>query len=99
MAIPDDGAIVYVPARPYRRDVAFEVRHLPDGRKLGIAFTSLDMLVEVLGQYQPWVALRVTDLRASLGEQGVTAIMFDPPVPEEGWRWTADRFTKYTGVE
>lgn len=104
MGVPSDDAVVFAPAHPYargpRRDVVFETRPLPDGgRRLGIAFTSVTALATMLGAYQPWVALSVKDLREILGAQGVTLIIFDPPVPEEGWRWTYERLDKFVGVE
>jgi hypothetical protein len=46
--IPEGDEVVFAPAHPYvhggKKDVVFETRPLPDGRKLGIVFTSLDSL-------------------------------------------------------
>lgn len=103
VGVPSDDAVVFAPARPYargwRRDVVFETRPLPDGRMLGLAFTSVEALATALSAYQPWVALPVRDLREILGTQGVTLIVFDPPIPEDGWRWTHERLDRFTGVE
>lgn len=103
MGIPADDVVVFVPARPHAhgwtKDVAFETRPLPDGRRLGIAFTSMDALATALGGYQPWVALPVKDLREVLGTRGVRLIIFDPPVPDEGWRWTHERLARFAEVE
>jgi hypothetical protein len=76
-----------------------ETRPLPDGRRLGIAFTSVETLATTLGVYQPWVALPVKDLRELLGTRGVRLIIFDPPVPDESWRWTHERLDAFAGVE
>jgi hypothetical protein len=103
VGIPADDVVVFVPARPYAhgwtKDVMFETRPLPDGRRLGIAFTSVETLATTLGVYQPWVALPVKDLRELLGTRGVRLIIFDPPVPDESWRWTHERLDAFAGVE
>lgn len=107
MGIPADDVVVFVPAHPaahasahrQAKDVAFETRPLPDGRRLGIAFTSVETLATTLGAYQPWVALPVENLREFLGTQGVRLVMFDPPVPDEGWRWTPARLDAVAEVQ
>jgi hypothetical protein len=103
VGIPANDVVVFVPAHPYvhgwTKKVVFETRPLPDGRKLRIAFTSVEALATTLGLYQPWVALPVNDLCEILGTQGVRLIVFDPPIPDEGWRWTHERLDKFAGVE
>jgi hypothetical protein len=58
--------------------VALQVGRRPDGRRVGIAFSSLDLLRAATGPRQDWVRLHEDALRETLAQLGVTLIQFDP---------------------
>lgn len=55
-----------------------------------LAFTSLALLVEVLGEFQPWVGLPEGVVEQELVRTGVTALFIDSGLPPEAWRWQQD---------
>lgn len=83
--------LVYVPARPgdtaEGRNVSFETRQQPDGTSLLPAYSSVTGLVEALGDYQPWVCVRLTQLLEALDGGRVAQVLLDPPVKPGAWRW------------
>jgi hypothetical protein len=88
------SAIVYVPAHPDPRTghdgVRFETRLGTDGAPVGVAFSSIDKLVDALGGAQPWIAVPLSGLRLIFGAAGITRIALDP-VPEGDLpRWDVD---------
>ena len=50
----------------------------PGGERVGIAFTSLDLLRAACGPRQDWIRLYESALRGMLPPHGVTIIQFDP---------------------
>ncbi len=86
--------IVYVPAHPDPRaghdGVRFETRLGAAGAPVGVAFTSLDKLVETLGGAQPWIAVPLSRLRLIFGAAGVAQIALDPVPGAELPRWGVD---------
>ena len=58
--------------------VALQVGRRPDGRRVGIAFSRLDLLRAATGPRQDWIRLHEDVLRETLAELGVTKIQFDP---------------------
>ena len=58
--------------------VALQVGRRPDGRRVGIAFSSLELLRAATGPRQDWIRLHEEVLRETLAELGVSLIQFDP---------------------
>jgi hypothetical protein len=87
------GSILFVPACPIGWDIdasagfGLEVRQLTSGEYGCLAFTSLAQLVEVLGEFQPWVGLPESVVEQELVRTGVTALFIDSDLPPEAWRW------------
>jgi hypothetical protein len=86
-----DTDLVFVAAHPRvkdgRKDVVFEARTLESGKAAGIAFTSIQRLVDALGQAQPWVAMPLGRFRELMGAAGVEDVALDPKVPQDAMRW------------
>jgi len=95
---PAGGALPEIVVAPARRDVRpgrngdviFEVRQLPDGRRVMPVFRSVRRLVAALGQYQPWVALPLRSVQEIMGGAGVYCVVLDPQAHAGDWRWQAD---------
>ncbi|HEX9337679.1 MAG TPA: SAV_915 family protein [Pseudonocardiaceae bacterium] len=83
--------LVYVPAHPGnrggRQDVVFEVRGLPDGRRMLPVFTSTERLVAALGPVQPWAKLPLSKASELMGEAGVDLVVVDPTAEPDTARW------------
>jgi len=83
--------LVYVPAHPGNQsrphDVVFEVRGLPDGRRMLPVFTSTERLVATLGPAQPWARLPLAKASELMGAAGVDLVAIDPPADEDAARW------------
>ena len=94
--IETPSSILFVPACPIRRDsdaspsFGLEVRQLASGEYGCLAFTSLAQLVEVLGEFQPWVGLPESVVEQELIRTGVTALFIDSNVAPQTWRWQRD---------
>jgi hypothetical protein len=69
-----------VPVRTGSGMASLRCGRLPDGRRVGIAFTTEAGLIEVMGADQPWIHLDVRAMRAMLAPLGVTRIQVDPGV-------------------
>ena len=82
--------MVAVPAHPGAgSQLMLEARRLPEGMVLPM-FSSVRLLIDALGQYQPWAIVslaKVTDLAASLG---VDHLILDPEIADDAWRWEPD---------
>jgi hypothetical protein len=78
----DDGRPVRVPF------IAYELfEHPADStRTVAFAFTSLEKLVDALGDAQPWVATSIGPLAEGVGEQGAT-VLLDPRVAPGQHNW------------
>src|SRR5882757_11480774 len=83
--------LVFVPAHPRNRggrhDVVFEVRGLPDGRRMLPVFTSTERLVDALGPVQPWVSLPLSKASELMGRAGVDLVVVGPPADQDASRW------------
>ncbi|MGW6283045.1 SAV_915 family protein [Kribbella sp. NPDC055071] len=55
-----------------------QIGRLPDGRRVGIAFTTLANLHAASGPHQEWMRLTEEGLREMLLPLGVTRIQLDP---------------------
>lgn len=86
--------LVYVPAHPGYDNgeptVRFELRHITDGPPVLIAFSSIDMLVEQLGNYQPWLSMSMDQLRETGQLVGIENIALNPCVQSGSGLWTED---------
>jgi hypothetical protein len=69
-----------VPVRTGSGMASLRCGRLPDGRRVGIAFTTEARLIEVMGADQPWIHLHERAVRAMLAPLGVTRIQVDPGV-------------------
>jgi hypothetical protein len=58
--------------------VALQVGRRPDGVRVGIAFSSLELLRAASGPRQDWLRLHEDSLRELLADLGVSVIQFDP---------------------
>ncbi len=99
MELPGDDDIVYVPARPAQagaqRAPAVEIRRLRDtGEPVGLAFTSLDALVETLGDCQPWISMPMHAYVTWLRMQKVERMQIDPHYHDDVRDWTAAALTR-----
>ena len=95
MDLPADGYVVFVPARPVRavdeREPAIELRRLAGTEeRVGLAFSSLDALVRVLGPFQPWVGLPMYAYVTWLRTQGVYRVQVDPVYATDARQWSAE---------
>lgn len=91
MAAQNPGpSMVAVPAHPGAgNQLMLETRRLPEGLVLPM-FSSVGLLIEALGRYQPWAIVplaKVAELAPSLG---VDHLMLDPEVANDVWRWEPD---------
>jgi hypothetical protein len=75
-----DSVPLFVPTRVAGsvEVVALQVGRRPDGRRVGIAFSRLELLRAATGPRQDWIRLHEDVLRETLAELGVTVIQFDP---------------------
>jgi hypothetical protein len=60
--------------------VSLRCGRMPDGMRVGIAFTTEARLVEVMGVDQPWIHLDERAMRAMLAPLSVSRIQVDPGV-------------------
>lgn len=81
---------LFVPVRPAGPApspcIAVVTARLPEGGRVGLAFTSVEALAAAMGRSQPWIRLSLAAERALLAPLGVARIQVDPvlvapPVP------------------
>lgn len=99
--VPPYETAVFVPAHPRHVDTTYEdgrpVRvpfiayelfaHPADStRTVAFAFTTLEKLVDALGDAQPWVATSIGPLAEGVGEQGAT-VLLDPRLAPGQRNW------------
>ncbi|MCO5972857.1 hypothetical protein [Actinoallomurus soli] len=68
----------------------FELRALADGTGVLPVFTEQELLVEQLGEWQPWEKMPVLELLIQISHAQVRVVV-NPVVQEDAERWTADR--------
>jgi hypothetical protein len=73
-----------VPIRTDSGTASLRCGRLPDGRRVGIAFTTEARLIEVMGADQPWIHLHDRAMKAMLAPLGVTRIQVDPGMVRPG---------------
>src|SRR6266568_1283160 len=95
-ALPRDADILCIPAHPKISSAGngFELRRMPTGEVVAIAFRSPERLVAQLGGYQPWVGLPAVAFSALVKAMGVGRVLIDPILDPESARWTADHVTE-----
>ena len=98
---PADSDLVFVPARPASASPtrpmtpAVELRRRRDtGEPVGLAFTSVDSLVAVLGSWQPWISVPMFSYVAFLRTHGVTRVEVDPVYHDDVRDWSAERLVR-----
>ncbi len=98
---PADSDLVFVPARPASSEPAgpmtpaVELRRRRDtGEPVGLAFTSVDTLVAVLGSWQPWISVPMFSYVAFLRAQGVSRVEIDPVYHDDVRDWSAERLVR-----
>jgi hypothetical protein len=83
--------LVIAPARPGadgRKELAFELRRLADGRVALPVFSTVAELVRVLGRYQPWVCVPLGTAEEAISRAGASLMVLDPGVDSRAWRWS-----------
>lgn len=75
--------VLYLPVREIAdgQHIA-EVRDLPNGRRVLVAYTALDRLAENCGPAQPWILMQTDELGTIKDEQPFDAVSFDPHFSE-----------------
>ena len=68
----------FVPVHSAGDIAALQTGRLPDGRRVGIAFTTLANLRAASGPRQEWMRLTEEALRETLAPLGVSRIQLDP---------------------
>ena len=68
----------FVPVHSVDNIASLQTGHLPDGRRVGIAFTTLAHLRAASRPRQEWMRLTEESLRELLAPLGVTRIQLDP---------------------
>ncbi|WP_053205308.1 SAV_915 family protein [Jiangella muralis] len=69
---------LFVPVRTTSSCMAVVTARLPDGGRVGLAFTSAEALAAAMGRAQPWTRLSIAAERALLAPLGVARIQVDP---------------------
>ena len=67
-----------VPVKTGSGTACLRCGRLPDGERVGIAFTTQARLARVMGADQPWTYLSGPAMRDMLAPLGVTRIQVDP---------------------
>ncbi|GAA4665491.1 SAV_915 family protein [Streptomyces buecherae] len=53
-------------------------------QRVALAFTTVPLLVEAMGEEQPWVAIPVDELEKALEGSGAQAVLVDPELADDG---------------
>lgn len=99
MELPGDDDVVYVPAHPAPADgqvaPGVEIRRLRGtGEPVGLAFTSVDSLVETLGDCQPWISMPMHAYVTWLRMRKILRVQIDPRYDDDVREWTAATLTR-----
>src|SRR5260221_12655250 len=82
MEVDTDGSLLLVPIRGNVAGcVALRTGRLPSGQRIGLAFTSEETLIRVLGPDQPWITLCGRVARAMFVEAGPGPPPIHPRTP------------------
>lgn len=63
-----------------------EARRLPDGLALPM-FSSVAVLIEALGRYQPWAIVPLAKVAELASALGIDQLLLDPEASDDTWRW------------
>ncbi|OIJ87816.1 hypothetical protein BIV25_37985 [Streptomyces sp. MUSC 14] len=74
--------------------IVYELFAHPSHGTVAFAFTTLEKLVEALGESQPWVATSIGPLSEGVREQGV-GVLLDPRVVPGHHNWQPDDVAAY----
>ncbi|MFJ8581023.1 SAV_915 family protein [Micromonospora sp. NPDC093277] len=77
-----DNYIIPVRTVPGRQSLTIRTGRLPQGQRVGLAFTTTDKLANTLGANQPWTRLCESALRTMLAPLGIHRIQVDPALAE-----------------
>jgi hypothetical protein len=78
----DDRRVLLVPVRSGRcGSLAVRTGRLPDGRRVGLAFTCEAALIAVFGADQSWIPLNPGMARAMFAEAGAEETRIDASAP------------------
>lgn len=85
-------AMVMVPAHPRPGDggVAIELSAEVTGEPVAIAFSTVELLIERLGRYQPWIMVPSATLVRWLGTSAIS-IVLNPLAKTCRTQWTSER--------
>lgn len=76
--------VLYLPMRESAPgEHVAEIRETPDGRKMLIAYTALDRLLERCGPAQPWILMQSEEVVTIREKQPFDAVSFDPYFTEQ----------------
>ncbi|MFJ9246171.1 SAV_915 family protein [Streptomyces sp. NPDC101776] len=87
-AVDEEGRGVRVPF------IAYELFTHPTGGTVAFSFTSLEKLVDALGDAQPWVATSLGPLAEGLSERGAS-VLLDPRVAAGQRNWGPAELAAY----
>lgn len=76
----------------------FELREGPSGAPVGVAFTTVEKLVQQLGKFQPWMVIKTDEYRKLLAKTQVTTILLDSQVDPSTVHWSDEAITALTEV-
>ncbi|MCA1221140.1 SAV_915 family protein [Streptomyces sp. 8L] len=103
--VPPYGTRVFVPAHPRLPQsgppiVDFELLAHTGGSAVPVAFTTLKLLVDALGDAQPWIAVALGAYAEAMRDAGLPSVRLDPAVDAaaRGWR-PQDLIDTYGGEE
>jgi len=88
--------MVAVPAHPGAfSQLMLEARRLPEGLILPV-FSSVRLLIETLGQYQPWAVIPLPKVAQMAPGLGIDQLLLDPEVTDDTWRWERDDLSGFS---
>jgi hypothetical protein len=70
-------------------EIVFKQALLETGRRAVLAFSTRAALVDTLGDYQPWLAIRLDGLRRVIEPLGVD-VCLDGRFPDDTYQWTGE---------
>ncbi|MEV4809812.1 SAV_915 family protein [Micromonospora avicenniae] len=73
-----DTYVVPVRTTPVRQALTVRTGRLPQGQRVGLAFTEPERLARAMGADQPWIRLCESALRSMLTPLGIDRIQVDP---------------------
>ncbi|MFF0149130.1 hypothetical protein ATK36_4606 [Amycolatopsis sulphurea] len=84
--LPEHDDLLYVPSRPVEfGQYVVELELQPDraGRPVLMAYTTPELLTACCGEFQPWVAVHMDDIKDVIAESGASGVLMNPVLAEE----------------